>query len=357
VRIWNVLTAKPHANLRGHSRPVLSCAISPDARQVLSGGQENQIKLWDLVNYKEAPPGRVLEGHEDAILAAAFSPDGARVVTASRDHTARVYVAETGQCSSWLKEGHEFLASRALFFDEGRRLVTAGGDNTVRIWDAATGAQLYAMEGTGRNAAIAVSPDSNWILTGKYVRAGGALGQPAGSEPVDVLRSSPQIALWELNAKRNATRPHVFSDSAFGTGHPAIVTVVAISPDARLLFSGDDAGVGILWNAATGAQAATLVGHTGGITGAAFLPDGRRLLTASKDGTVARWDVASGKELTPPITLGDAERRDAYDTPVTAIAVSRDGRQVLTLSEDTVNAVRQSTVRLWNVENATLARA
>jgi WD40 repeat protein len=38
-----------------------------------------------------------LEGHSDSVVSAAFSPDGQRGVTASKDKTARVWNAATGQ--------------------------------------------------------------------------------------------------------------------------------------------------------------------------------------------------------------------------------------------------------------------
>ena len=138
VRIWDAMTGRPRSVLRGHSRPVESCVFSPGGRQVLSGDQAGQIKLWNILDYKEVrpPQGLVLRGHDDAILSAAFSRDGRRIVTASRDHTARVFDATSGESVSWLKEGHEFLASRAIYFHRGRWLLTASGDDTVRIWDA-----------------------------------------------------------------------------------------------------------------------------------------------------------------------------------------------------------------------------
>ncbi len=158
VRIWNAVTGRPHAELRGHSRPVLSCAISPDGRQVLSGGQEGEIKLWQLVNDREAPHGQALVGHEDAVLAAAFSPDGKWIITASNDHTAAIYRADTASRVARLQEGHDFLVSRAIYFDGGRLLLTAAGDNTTRVWDAAKGTELCTLAHTGRNATVDVSP-------------------------------------------------------------------------------------------------------------------------------------------------------------------------------------------------------
>ncbi len=346
MRIWEVLTGRPHAQLKGHSRPVQSCAIAPDGQQIVSGGQEGEIKLWDLVDYKAAPQGVALVGHADAVLAAAFSHDGNRVITAGNDHVARVYQADTGKPVVTLNEGHDFLATRAAYFHDGRRLLTAGGDRTTRIWDAATGSQLQTLEHTGRNATIAVSRDGRWILTGN-------------SEPDEraqrTFDTRVQLSLWRVDPEGNHAERQMLADTAFGTGHAALVTALAISPDGLLLFSGDEAGTGKFWHTTTGTLARTLRGHTAGITAAHFTPDGKRLLTSSLDGTVAQWDVASGQELPAMLVLGDLQRRDAFDMPVIGLAISPDGQQVATLSEDSPGGTRQCIVRLWDIDQGTAA--
>jgi len=341
ARIWDTTTGRTRSVLHGHSRPLESCAFSSDGRQVLSGGQQGQIKLWSLHDYKEmrAPQARVLEGHEDAIMAAAFSRDGARIVTASRDHTARVYDATTCHCVSVLKEGHDFLVSRASYFHNGNWLLTAAGDNSVRIWDAATGAQLGSIEGTGRNAIAVVSRDSKWILTGTAEKKG--------------AEAHPQVALWELDAAGRSPRAHVFANRGFGGGHRASVTAVAISPDGRLLFSGDEAGGARLWNAANGDLAFALKGHTSRITQAFFLPDGNQLLTASADGTVARWDARRGTELPLAFAHDASANRATGQIQIASMDLSPDGRRLLTLAEAN-GASRQSVVRLWDAARGTL---
>ncbi|MGD9723904.1 MAG: protein kinase [Pirellulales bacterium] len=354
VRIWDAVSGRPRSVLRGHSRPVQACAFSPDGRYVVSGAQEGQIKLWNLLDDRaiRAIDGVLLAGHQDAILAAGFSPDGRRVVTASRDHTARIFDAETGQSLHTLKEGHDFLASRAIYFNGGRWLLTAGGDNSVRLWDAAQGTQLSAIEGTGRNAAVAVSPDGRWLVCGwahDVVPAGGQGGAPAALE----LQS--QVALWKLGADGLTPQQHTFQNRTFGAGHRGVVTVVAISPDGRTLFSGDDAGAGKLWQTASGAELAALKGHTRGITAATFTPDGRRLLTASVDGTVAQWDTTTGNELPGTLSHLNPQLSDSYDAPVTALALTPDGRRLLTLSEEPEKGLVYSVVRLWDLDKAAVA--
>src|SRR5262249_2244951 len=150
--------------------------------------------------------------------------DGRRIVTASRDHTASVYDASTARRVQWLKEGHEFLASRAIYFSSGRRLLTSGGDSSIRIWDTSTGAQLAALEQTGRTAAAAISADARWILTGKSPRK----SKDEGEEPQHGARqvitrqvtddAEARIALWDLSADGKKIAPHVFTSREFGTG-------------------------------------------------------------------------------------------------------------------------------------------
>ncbi len=353
VRIWDAMTGRMQSVLRGHSRPVQSCAFSPDGRQVVSTAQEGQIKLWDIFDDRLvlAPQGRLLAGHEDAVLAATFSPDGRRLVTASRDHTARVYDADSGQTLHRLQEGHEFLASRAVYCNDGKWLLTAGGDNTVRIWDAASGSELCSLEGTGRNAAAAVSRDARWIVSGTSIEAND--DKPRGPDAVAALQfTTPQIALWKLDPAGKSAERQAPSNPEFGAGHRGAVMAVAISPDARMIFSGDETGLGKIWHTDTGALQATVDSHTKSITDAAFTPDGQRLLIAGGDGTVTQWDVSANREVAPVFSHVDPRHSDAYDAPVKAIAITPDGRQLLTLAEDAEQGILHCVVRLWDIREA-----
>ena len=40
--------SKPVRTLRGHTRDVYACAISPDGRQALSGSGDETLIVWDL---------------------------------------------------------------------------------------------------------------------------------------------------------------------------------------------------------------------------------------------------------------------------------------------------------------------
>lgn len=307
LRVWDVAGRKLLKTLRGHAGRVPACAFAPDGERLLSGSHDHSAKLWSISGYEEVRvfQGRVMEGHRDAIFGAAFSPDGQRIASASRDRTAKLWNTASAKEIRQFREGHEFLATTARFFPDGKRVLTAAVDNTARIWDVATGTQIFALQGTGPSAAVALSRDGRRILTGSDDRS---------------------AKLWDAESGSLLARL---------VGHRSEVTAVAISPDSRWLFTGDARGRLRLWDAGTGQSAWQAQGHSRGITAASFLPSGERVLTASVDNTVAQWDVQTGRE-----------RKDAilkHPDAVTSMVVSTDGRRALTACAD-------RKARLWNLE-------
>jgi guanine nucleotide-binding protein subunit beta-2-like 1 protein len=47
VRFWNIATGKTIETLVGHNKDVYSIAVSADDRQFMTGGLDNQIKVWN----------------------------------------------------------------------------------------------------------------------------------------------------------------------------------------------------------------------------------------------------------------------------------------------------------------------
>ena len=317
VRIWDVASRSLLKTLRGHGGRVLACALPTDLSYVLSGSHDQRALLWRLEAYEELRVYRsqILSGHRDAVLGAGFSPDGQRIVSASRDRTAQVWDVETGEVIQRLKEGHDFLVSAGRFFPDGKRILTAAVDNTVRVWNVSTGTQQLTLDATGVTAAVDVAADGRWILTG------------GGREEVDdgAGNFTWEAQLWDAETGARVRR--------LG-GHGAEVSAVAIGPRAELLFTGDGRGRCRLWDRRTGDLLWEQPGHTRGVTVAAFSQDGQRVLSASADNTVVGWDVAEGE-----MTGWLLKHPDA----VTALAWSPDNRHVLTACADRV-------ARLWDLE-------
>lgn len=313
VRLYEFDTGTILQTFRGHDSWVRQCAFVPGGRFLLSASHDSTVREWSVAEYEEfrSLQGRRMEGHADAILDATFSPDGRWVITASRDRTARIWDVHSGQEQVVLEEGHSFLASSASFLDQGRKLVTAAVDNTARVWDVATGTQLQRYDRTGRAAVAVVSPDERWLLTGGVNR---------------------QAQLWNLETGECVQEY---------PGHPGEVTAAAFSPDGIHLVTADAKGRAILWNRQTAEKLREFRGHSRRINAAAFVHQGAQLLTASGDNTVARWDVATGQEIKPHVLK--------HPDSVLAMVVTPDNTTAITSCGD-----RQ--IRVWDLESASVQR-
>ncbi|NIM16494.1 MAG: hypothetical protein GTO45_31160, partial [Candidatus Aminicenantes bacterium] len=67
-----------------HSGWVTCVAVSPDGKYILSGSDDQTVKLWDRTSGKEV---RTFKGHSWAINSVSFSPDGTHLLSGSSDKT------------------------------------------------------------------------------------------------------------------------------------------------------------------------------------------------------------------------------------------------------------------------------
>jgi hypothetical protein len=75
--------------VRENAAPITSVAFSPDGARIVSGSDDNTLRLWDANTGQ--PIGQPLEGHEFSVRSVAFSPDGAHIVSGSGDKTLRLW--------------------------------------------------------------------------------------------------------------------------------------------------------------------------------------------------------------------------------------------------------------------------
>jgi WD40 repeat protein len=108
----------------------LTCAVlSTDGAQLLSGGKDGSVRLWDLASGTEMVR---CEGHRNPITCLAFSADGRRAVSGSKDWTVRVWDLASGR-QVCVCRGHRDVISVA-FSADGSMAVSRSDDGTVRVW-------------------------------------------------------------------------------------------------------------------------------------------------------------------------------------------------------------------------------
>jgi WD40 repeat protein len=73
---------------------VLYVAVTADGTRIVSGSDDDTIRVWDLAS--GAPLGEPLPGHTGPVLSVAVTPDGTRIVSGGSDYTIRVWQLGTG---------------------------------------------------------------------------------------------------------------------------------------------------------------------------------------------------------------------------------------------------------------------
>ncbi len=113
---------------------------------MVTASRDNTARVWDAATGQAV--GQPMR-HEDAVHSAQFSPDGQRVVTASEDETAQVWDAATGQAVGEPMR-HKDAVHSAQFSPDGKHVVTTAAKDKMekeRVWNAETGEALGELQG------------------------------------------------------------------------------------------------------------------------------------------------------------------------------------------------------------------
>jgi WD40 repeat protein len=167
--VWDAVTGKQVAILKGHQKPVWYAAYVPDGSGIVTVSADGTARLW---NAETGAQIRVFTGHQGPVLHAAISADGRLLATASADSTARVWQIDTGAQLATLR-GHKQLVCCIQISPSGLRVATASEDGTVRLWDTQSGKTLAVFKDTpqalssiaGHAVLIRFSPDGKLLAT------------------------------------------------------------------------------------------------------------------------------------------------------------------------------------------------
>ncbi|MGD2067614.1 MAG: WD40 repeat domain-containing protein, partial [Gemmatimonadota bacterium] len=337
LRFWDPWVGSPDDLLFGDwDLGVWSLTWSADGKLLALGVGSGQVVLADPAERQQAA---LPTGHRDCVRGLAFGPDGRVLASCGDDGTVRLWEArslwERAPSMGDPREGaHSDRVHRLTWSDDGRFLAARDAGARVICRDAETGGPLGALKGSQELPAAAIAPGRPGIIL---------FGPRAGDERnVPVLR-------WDRGM--DATTVLV---RAPGPGF-----ALALSPDGKVLASGDVAGT--VW--LTGVQAGDsrgvfLIEKALGfrpegrlpVWGLAWSPDGRLIAAAGAMGLVI-WNVPSGVEAQTVL------RRPRLPGPMEDTGPSGEGGTVLWLEEHPVawspdgsvlaSSSSESTIHLW----------
>lgn len=171
LRLWNLRTGEAKCKLLKHTKDVLACAFSPDDRQIVSGGRDNVVRVWNVMG--ECMHEFTQNCHSDWISSVCFSPslEQPLVVSGGWDNAVKVWDLKTGACVRTL-EGHTNYVTTVTVSPDGSLCASGGKEGVARLWELNSGESLFEINMESPINQIVFSPNRFWmcVATEKDVR-------------------------------------------------------------------------------------------------------------------------------------------------------------------------------------------
>ena len=263
IRVWEVSTGECLKTMRGHKDSVTSVSMSDNGQVGVSGGLDNAIKIWDIRNKRMQIN---LPTHNEPIVAVSMSPDGKYVASVGSDKTLRLWDADAGRLLKTY-EGHTETINCVSFSRDSQYIVTGDIENKIMLWkttDSSSEPMAKLSEHIGEITSVKFSADGKFIISGSQDKT---------------------IKLWDISTGKSITTY---------IGHRGHIASISMSTDGRFLFSGSVDNTAKLWDVSTGECIKTFFGHSSTVRSVSISSDSRYLVTASANNIIlwmVDWDL------------------------------------------------------------------
>jgi serine/threonine protein kinase len=286
-------------SIEAHLNGVGSLEFSSDRKTLMSAGERQGVKSWDLSS------GKLIKTIIDPNSCATCSGSG------KVQRMTRMLVVEAIQnttcpdCEGFGKNPDKSEKFSCTTFNIlGKSLAIATPDRKIKLFQMPSGRLLRYWNEISDIEALALSPNGQILVGG-------------GSDRM--------IKIWHLDKDRAAINL---------AGHQSGILALLVCFDNQTLISASSDKTIKIWNMKSGKLVRTLIGHQKAVTALALSPDGQQLASGSSDNMVKLWNWQTGKHL---LNL------EGHSSEITALTFSTDGLPLL------ASGSKDGAINIWHL--------
>ena len=325
LKLWNCITGKENWSSGGFSQQVTSLAVNTSGDKLLIGNESGSLNIWDLSNGQQIKTIKNTMG----IQAVAIDATGTKIFAGGwdfKEHSAGCKqwdLASGNLLTTYKSEGGSWAQSLAVT-DDGKRMVWTSGSKLF-FSDILSGQNLKTLEDLHQSEIKRLSSHGKFVLscdvsgsqildieTGEVLKTFEGFRGVLSNDGKNVLligynerNGNPKVLLWEIATKLEINNPSTERNKNVKT-MAYFISSVALSPDQKFALWSVNNELR-LWNIEVGKEIFTLTGHTNQVTASGFFANGKFAYSGSLDASVRLWNLETGKEMAKLYNFTDGE--------------------------------------------------
>ncbi|KAG2757384.1 WD40 repeat-like protein [Suillus brevipes Sb2] len=268
LRLWDLKNGVVLKKMEGHGNWARAVAVTGDGQLITSGDDSGKLITWDGDTGDSLT--LAIQAHNKAIYSLDFSPDGTVLATGSLDETTKLWRTEMRvqlQLERVIYCGDIVLCVR--YSSPGEHLAIAT-KRDIQIWNPSSIQRIATFEGHAQfrsaiisNYSLAWTPDGTGLLSG-------------GSN------HDPNIREWDTSTWRPVGDPW--------KGHTDRIGAIAVNSAGTLVASASTDHCVRLWRFSD-QQTIAVFQHSNWVNCLAFSADGKAIFSGGWDMKISKWAV------------------------------------------------------------------